>query len=411
MPKEFKFIALSDKGVHFKAGSERGALTGHTAITGNLDEGADIILPGAFKDSIQDFIDSGWAAHSHDWGFDAAVGYLTKAEEDDIGLYVESEFHSTPDAQAIRTKAQERLAAGKRVGLSIGYELTEPAKYLFPKEYEKELPKYVKAEYLDDALTKSSRFSKIRLLSKLGNFEFSIVTAPMNKLAQAASVKAETFDIKGMFEDALSERTNAFHNLCSVLSTALSQLRYSVTSAAEAGATLDAGSQLDEVLAEFSGRVREAFLSKLGSNEYWDTYWYYGFDGRSESLTKLLSVKASVSDKPLDEHSETVVSALTEFAQLSTAIQEPIKAWLKRSTDKQEYRTKEGRTISQATANKITTAKTQIDDAVPALETVSSALSDLLELATPKEKVSPEVANALRTQSLRIQSRAVGVAV
>lgn len=131
-----------------------------------------------------------------------------------------------------------------------------------------------------------------------------------------------------------------------------------------------------------------------------------------ESLTKLLSVKgASVSDGPLDEHSETVVSALQEFAQLTTALDEQLQAFVKRSTDKQEYRIKEGRTISTATANKITTAKTQIDDAVPALAAVSSALSDLLEMASPKEKASPDEMCALRTQSLRLQSRALGVPI
>lgn len=305
--KAFKFIQLSESGVHFKSGDGAGMLTGHAAITGNLDEGGDIILPGAFKESNEEFLKAGWMAHSHDWGVDGVIGYLTEAKEDDTGLYVESVFHSTPDAQAVRIKAQERLAAGKQVGLSIGYSIAE-SKWIDAKDYEKELPIHVKAEHLEDAKTKASKFHRIRLLSKVDNFEFSIVTAPMNRKAGAASVKS---------------------------------------------------------------------ISDI-----------------------------SVSELSLDEHSEVVVSALDEFAQNSVALKDALETWLKRSKDKQEYRTKEGRTISQATANKITTAKAQIDDAVPALGAVSAALASLLDMAAPKEKGVQEVL-ALYAQFEQMRTRAL----
>jgi len=138
-------------------------------------------------------------AHSHDWGVDGVIGYLTKAEEDETGLYVESAFHSTPDAQAVRVKAQERLAAGKQVGLSIGYSIAE-SKWIDAKDYEKELPIHVKAEHLADAQTKASKFHRIRLLQKVDNFEFSIVTAPMNRKAGATAVKSADGEYKAIHQ-------------------------------------------------------------------------------------------------------------------------------------------------------------------------------------------------------------------
>lgn len=184
---ERKFVALHQlKAIETGAGGYEG----YVSVFSVLDDGGDIVLPGAYKDIIDDFLANGFTAQSHDWDMSSGVvGFPTKAIEDDYGLYVTNEFHSTPDAQSIRTKVAERIAAGKQVGLSIGYRAGTPI-YIYPKDYEEELPKYVKPADLEATVEKAKKFSYVRVLPKIANLkESSIVTSPMNTLADVANVK------------------------------------------------------------------------------------------------------------------------------------------------------------------------------------------------------------------------------
>jgi phage head maturation protease len=49
------------------------------------------------------------------------LGYVSRAYEDQHGLWCEFTLHNTQKAQEARAIAKERLAAGKSMGLSIGY--------------------------------------------------------------------------------------------------------------------------------------------------------------------------------------------------------------------------------------------------------------------------------------------------
>jgi HK97 family phage prohead protease len=55
-----------------------------------------------------------------------------EAREDDHGLYLAGRFHATPTAQEARTIARERIDAGLRVGLSIGYGVEDFAPVSLP---------------------------------------------------------------------------------------------------------------------------------------------------------------------------------------------------------------------------------------------------------------------------------------
>lgn len=141
-----------------------GALDGHAAIFGNRDEGGDIVLPGFFAGVLDEFLASGFMSWSHDW--QTPIGIPTSAVEDARGLHVTASFHSDPESQRYRTIAQERLAAGKTMGLSIGYEVAPGG---------------------------AERTAEARLLRKASKlFEFSLVMVPMNALAGAAAVKGQT---------------------------------------------------------------------------------------------------------------------------------------------------------------------------------------------------------------------------
>ena len=144
-----------------------GTFEGLGAAFGNVDHGGDVILPGAFKGVIDDFLYRGFVPVSHNW-LGLPIGTIVDAKETDAGLFFKAAFHSTQAAQDARTVMQERLERGKFVGLSIGY-MADPDGI----------------EFRDDG---------VRVLSKMKELaEISFTMVPMNREAGVASVKSLTF--------------------------------------------------------------------------------------------------------------------------------------------------------------------------------------------------------------------------
>lgn len=162
---EHKTFAI--KRAEFKAdGDGPGELTGWGATFGNVDEGGDVIIKGAFTDALPAFLERGFVPVGHDW-LGLPVATIADAKEEDDGLWFSAEFHTTQAAQDARTVVRERVERGKFVGLSIGF-----------------LPDYEDGvEFRDDG---------VRVISKVKDLaEISIVTVPMNRMAGVADVKAD----------------------------------------------------------------------------------------------------------------------------------------------------------------------------------------------------------------------------
>lgn len=147
-----------------------GMMEGHGAVTGNLDRGGDIIEPGAFK-NLESLVRDGSLLVGHDWE-GMGVGTIDEAREDSEGLFFKSTFHEDEHSQMIRNRVMERMKRGKNVGLSIGYSAKE---YTDGKEDER----------------------YVRRIKALEVYEISIVTVPMNPMANATSAKS--------FEDQYDE--------------------------------------------------------------------------------------------------------------------------------------------------------------------------------------------------------------
>lgn len=146
--------------VDFKvAGVGAGSFSGYGSVFGNIDSAGDIVAPGAFRNTLPRFLKAGFIAQAHDWTVAIAVPKV--AREDSRGLYIEADFHSTALAQDVRTIAAERVAAGKSVGLSIGYEVVDAER----------------------------NSNGVRVLKELRLFEVSIVTVPANSAATVTTVK------------------------------------------------------------------------------------------------------------------------------------------------------------------------------------------------------------------------------
>ncbi len=97
--------------------------------------------------------------------WDVPIATLSDAEEDHHGLYIKGDFHSTDEAQRARAIAVERIDRGKSMGLSIGF---LPKEVVWPDE--------------DD--------DWYRGLKRIDLFETGLVMVPADKHAQMTEAKS-----------------------------------------------------------------------------------------------------------------------------------------------------------------------------------------------------------------------------
>ena len=132
---------------------------GYGAVFKNVDYGGDIILPGAFKDTLEDHkADDSLPVMFWMHSPDQVPGKWLEMHEDDHGLYVKGVLADTQLGNEVRT-----LLGMKAIkGLSIGYMTRD-------RDYDSE---------------------GNRLLKKLDLHETSVVSLPMNPKAQIVHAKA-----------------------------------------------------------------------------------------------------------------------------------------------------------------------------------------------------------------------------
>ena len=183
-----------------KALQDDGSFEGILSPYGNVDQGGDVVEPGAFTDSLQtlgDVVPMLWQHNP-----DCPIGSMTLTDRSD-GLYCKGQLILDKDANGNylvpeAAKAYTLLKAKIIKGLSIGYET-------------------VKAQTLNG----------VRHLKKLNLFEGSVVTFPMNLNAGVSAVKKH--ERKGDFADALGDNQLAmqFSMLLQSLRDALAPLPWS----------------------------------------------------------------------------------------------------------------------------------------------------------------------------------------
>lgn len=355
---ERKFIDLKELKVS-KEGS--GAISGYRSVFGEIDEGGDLIVKGFFADSIPEFLSSGFSAHSHDWSFKEAIGFPVKAEEDDHGFMVESQFHGTKDAQDIRQKAIERFEAGKTVGFSFGYSVSDKD-YIEAKDFKEQLPNFVKPERLQANLLKAQKFDRIRILKKGEVIEDSIVTSPMNKLAMATGVKS--IDAKSMLAEEMAATTPSFWEVQSAACRVIRKIAESAKNANITDLAFDWKAKVNLVCSEFGSETAALAIAQV--QDYLDS---------TDDEFYLKGITESESFESFDG----VVSTIEKFTQ--------------KMQSHHDIRTKDGRVLSASNRTKVQAA---VD-----------ALVALLDASEPKPKEKGLDVNALRTQSARLESLAI----
>ena len=148
--------------VEFKA-TEEGVIEGYAAFFNNVDSYGDIILPGAFEESIKKAKKNKYKDvkifWNHNWN-GVPIGKPVEMFEDDQGLYIKGQLNKTSMAQDVK----EALKDGSVSKMSIGFITV-------------------------DSQMKTIEGESRRLLKKLDLFEFSPVNFPANELADITSYK------------------------------------------------------------------------------------------------------------------------------------------------------------------------------------------------------------------------------
>jgi len=140
----------------FKEQDDTFEFEGHISTFGNVDLGADVIIAGAFAQTLKERMPKFLWQHRHD----KVLGIFTEAYEDSTGLYVKGKL---PKKVMLSRETGELMKMGALDSFSIGYSVVD-------------------FEMKDG----------IRILKKLNLWEGSVVTFPMNENATLIGIKSVT---------------------------------------------------------------------------------------------------------------------------------------------------------------------------------------------------------------------------
>lgn len=157
MKMEHKAFPLEIKEV-----GDSGEFSGYLSVFGNIDSYREVVMPGAFRESLADWVNNKKRLPPALWQHDATqpLGPFTKMEEDEHGLYVEGKLLINEIERA--REAHALLKNNVISGMSIGFNT------------------------VSDEVDKKA---KVRKLTKLNLWEGSIVTFPANTESNVTSVK------------------------------------------------------------------------------------------------------------------------------------------------------------------------------------------------------------------------------
>ncbi|EMM8062258.1 HK97 family phage prohead protease [Morganella morganii] len=145
-----------------KSVTETGEFEGYGSVFGVKDSYSDIVVPGAFQASLNEWREKGCLpAMLWQHQISEPVGVYTEMREDDTGLYVKGRLLIEDDP--LSKRAHAHLKAGSLSGLSIGYILKD-------WEYDRNKGAF--------------------LLKEIDLWEVSLVTFPSNDEARVSDVKS-----------------------------------------------------------------------------------------------------------------------------------------------------------------------------------------------------------------------------
>lgn len=175
--KSFAFSRKADDGL------KENEFSGYGAVFNNLDSHGDIIMPGAFAETLPEFLQTGVIGWQHKWA--DPIGKPIEAAEDANGLYIKGRISETSTGKDALTLLRDDVI--KR--LSIGYRTIE-SKWFDTLDSLKEFAALNAMKLKLDDL--EGVFGGVRVLIKVKLYEVSLVTVPANTEAIITGVKDHT---------------------------------------------------------------------------------------------------------------------------------------------------------------------------------------------------------------------------
>lgn len=121
-----KTCSISVKAAGPDDGLEEGQFTAYASVFGNVDSFGDVVVKGAFADTLEDWKSSGnvipllWGHNMSDPDYN--IGMVAEASEDDHGLLVTGQL----DMESPKSAQVYRLLKGRRVGqMSFAYDIED----------------------------------------------------------------------------------------------------------------------------------------------------------------------------------------------------------------------------------------------------------------------------------------------
>lgn len=185
-----------------------GGFSGYGSYFHTLDYHNDIIAPGAYRDDISRFLSKGFVGgpdHNHA----RPIGRFKTAKEDQVGLWVEAIYASTPHAQEVRALISEEVIKSLSVGIM-------PLQVKRLKTKNEVLKYWSDAGYepTDEELMRAE--AGARLIKRARILEVSPVALPANENAVITQFKAGRKISKSNLElinQSLSEMRSALQRL------------------------------------------------------------------------------------------------------------------------------------------------------------------------------------------------------
>lgn len=182
VPFELKAAADSKDGY-------AGEFSGYAAGILNIDRTGDMILPGAFTDTLPEFLKEGVVCWQHDWS--TPIGQPLEAYEDSYGLMTKSRISNTTTGRDCMTLIRDGVIKKMSIGYRVqDYEWVDRAGLL----------SWLGSSKLDETkqisiLTQfdGMGLSELFLLKRIKLFEYSPVSIPANPNAVITGAKGLSF--------------------------------------------------------------------------------------------------------------------------------------------------------------------------------------------------------------------------
>ncbi|ALY10732.1 capsid maturation protease [Arthrobacter phage Suppi] len=206
-------MKMKDARIRVKAGPDDGLKEGqfeaYASVFGNKDSYGDVVMPGAFDESIANWKDSGNALpllFGHNMSDpDYNIGHVESAKEDDHGLLTLNQL----DLDSPKAAQVYRLIKGRRINqMSFAYDVLEGG--------------WAKRQKDPEGGDGEDNLEEIFELRKLKLYEVSVVPIGANQETEITAVKAAALAEQQLREGTLSKSAfdallKTYHNIGEIL--------------------------------------------------------------------------------------------------------------------------------------------------------------------------------------------------